>query len=131
MVGRDSLSCSLALHDNSEFCFRDFITCAKTLQPLLVRARTMTRLRLVGSHPPFLRHNKNGGLKSDLHFVNGGQGWIRTTVDSRRQIYSLLPLATRAPTQISCPSYSFLSKRIAGNRNRTYNLRFTKPLLYR
>ena len=33
-------------------------------------------------------------------FKNGGQGWIRTTVVSRRQIYSLLPLATRAPTHI-------------------------------
>ena len=29
-----------------------------------------------------------------------GQGWIRTTVDSRRQIYSLLPLATRPPTHV-------------------------------
>ena len=29
-----------------------------------------------------------------------GQGWIRTTVDSRRQIYSLLPLATRPPTHL-------------------------------
>lgn len=32
-------------------------------------------------------------------FINGGQGWIRTTVVSRRQIYSLLPLATREPIQ--------------------------------
>ena len=63
--------------------------------------------------------------------INGGQGWIRTTVDSRRQIYSLLPLATRAPTHSLMPSHSFMSKKIAGNRNRTYNLRFTKPLLYR
>ena len=29
-----------------------------------------------------------------------GQGWIRTTVVLRRQIYSLLPLATRAPTHV-------------------------------
>lgn len=33
-------------------------------------------------------------------FVKFGQGWIRTTVDSRRQIYSLLPLATRPPTHV-------------------------------
>ena len=33
-------------------------------------------------------------------FVKFGQGWIRTTVVSRRQIYSLFPLATRAPTLI-------------------------------
>ena len=29
-----------------------------------------------------------------------GQGWIRTTVHSREQIYSLSPLATRPPTHI-------------------------------
>ena len=28
----------------------------------------------------------------------GGQGWIRTIVDSRRQIYSLVPLTTRPLT---------------------------------
>ena len=32
--------------------------------------------------------------------LNGGQGWIRTTVHSREQIYSLSPLATRPPTHI-------------------------------
>ena len=126
--------------------------------------------------------------------INGGQRWIRTTVHSREQIYSLSPLATRPPTliklslkmpltrfelvasplprecatpapqrHISETIYSLWSatshkrysifysaeslrhkgkchkgcKRIlsllkkAGNRNRTYNLRFTKPLLYR
>ena len=29
--------------------------------------------------------------------VGGGQGWIRTSVRSRGQIYSLLPLTTRPP----------------------------------
>ena len=38
--------------------------------------------------------------KTPFGVLNGGQGWIRTTVVSRRQIYSLLPLATRAPTHI-------------------------------
>ena len=33
-------------------------------------------------------------------FVKFGQGWIRTTVHSREQIYSLSPLATRPPTLI-------------------------------
>ena len=42
-------------------------------------------------------HTKKDPIKESL---NGGQGWIRTTVVSRRQIYSLLPLATRAPTHI-------------------------------
>ena len=34
------------------------------------------------------------------HPIYIGQGWIRTTVGSHRQIYSLFPLATRAPTLI-------------------------------
>ena len=91
-------------------------------------------------------------------FLVIGQGWIRTTVPSREQIYSLSPLATRPPTLIlfskiclwrdlnswplpyqgsalplrhkgSMPQGLLIKK--AGNRNRTYNLRFTKPLLYR
>ncbi len=37
-------------------------------------------------------------LQSQVFY--GGQGWIRTIVDSRRQIYSLVPLTTRPPTQI-------------------------------
>ena len=32
--------------------------------------------------------------------LNGGQRWIRTTVHSREQIYSLSPLATRPSTHI-------------------------------
>ena len=46
-------------------------------------------------------------------FKNGGQGWIRTTVVSRRQIYSLLPLATRAPTLIQFSSSPCKACRIA------------------
>jgi hypothetical protein len=34
-----------------------------------------------------------------LHHFLGGQSRIRTYVGSRRQIYSLFPLATRASTQ--------------------------------
>jgi hypothetical protein len=33
--------------------------------------------------------------------AGGGQGWIRTTVRSRGQIYSLLPLTTRPPVHTS------------------------------
>lgn len=43
---------------------------------------------------------------------------------SKEQIYSLPPLTTRPPTH---PSKSIQ----AGDGNRTRNLRFTKPLLYR
>ena len=35
---------------------------------------------------------------------NGGEGWIRTSVRSRGQIYSLLPLTTRPPVHTSLPA---------------------------
>ena len=35
-----------------------------------------------------------------LSWQNGGQGWIRTIVIRRWQIYSLFPLTTRAPTHL-------------------------------
>ena len=38
--------------------------------------------------------------KKQAKLVFGGQGWIRTIVLIREQIYSLPPLATRPPTQI-------------------------------
>ena len=41
--------------------------------------------------------NKKDPLRS---LLNGGQRWIRTTVPSREQIYSLSPLATRPSTHI-------------------------------
>ncbi len=31
--------------------------------------------------------------------ISGGQGWIRTSVHLREQIYSLSPLTTRTPTR--------------------------------
>ena len=34
-------------------------------------------------------------IRSKLTFIDGGSGWIRTTVGVRQQIYSLPPLATR------------------------------------
>ena len=37
---------------------------------------------------------------SSNRYVIGGQGWIRTIVRSRGQIYSLVPLTTRPPTHI-------------------------------
>ena len=50
-----------------------------------------------GSNP----HNK----KTPEGVLEMGQGWIRTTVHSREQIYSLSPLATRPPTHIQ---FSFI-----------------------
>ena len=49
----------------------------------------------LSSNPPQQKKTPHGV------FFNGGQGWIRTTVVVRRQIYSLLPLATRAPTHFA------------------------------
>jgi hypothetical protein len=67
---------------------------------------------------------------------NGGQGRIRTFVGVSQQIYSLSPLATRAPvrnwlyrtrnTQLS----KFFKKAGAGYGTRTRNLLITNQLLY-
>src|SRR3954452_16112186 len=37
------------------------------------------------------------GAAENCHSCNGGEGWIRTSVRLRGQIYSLLPLTTRPP----------------------------------
>ena len=61
------------------------------------------RKLIVTLAPPFSQLSKIKINGQNLHSVHvSGQGWIRTTVVSRRQIYSLLPLATRAPTHIFC-----------------------------
>ena len=38
---------------------------------------------------------------SIAYLLNGGEGWIRTTEGSRRQIYSLVHLATLVPHRIA------------------------------
>ena len=129
-MGRGGLSCSLACNGSSIECFINSLFNIQVCALSSFALEPQQNFVLCGSE--FTPQKINHSITKVIEwFIKFGQGWIRTTVDSRRQIYSLLPLATRAPTQISCPSYSFLSKRIAGNRNRTYNLRFTKPLLYR
>ena len=78
-------------------------------------------------HPPW----KGGALPTELrpHRTkrNGGEGRIRTFEGSLRQIYSLMPLATRQPLLII-----FYSQKNNGAdyRSRTYDRRFTKPMLY-
>src|SRR5437868_15336327 len=39
------------------------------------------------------------GIPENYVFCDGGEGWIRTSVRLRGQIYSLLPLTTRPPLQ--------------------------------
>ena len=59
---------------------------------------------------------------------NNGGGRIRTFVGVSRQIYSLLPLATRAPHRFSLfAEYSFVGR--ADGENRTPNLLITNQLL--
>jgi hypothetical protein len=53
----------------------------------------------------------------------GGEGRIRTSEGVRRQIYSLIPLATREPLPRT-------TNRIADGRNRTDDLLITSQLLY-
>ena len=133
--------------------------CLSQNSPASARSRSnhWQGFALCGFHP----HSRKTWKKRleqmfSLFFKVIGQRWIRTTVPSREQIYSLSPLATRPPTLIlfsnlpltrfelvasplprecATPAPQRLNatraKKIAGNRNRTYNLRFTKPLLYR
>ncbi len=71
-------------------------------------------------------------------YLNGGQGRIRTFVDRSQQIYSLPPLATRAPTHFKNVMYlasvhsqiSPKDENGAGNGTRTRNLLITNQLLY-
>ncbi len=48
-------------------------------------------------------------IKDDgfILFKDGGQGWIRTSVHLREQIYSLPPLTTRPPTHLRIEPPSF------------------------
>lgn len=52
--------------------------------------------RLVKRHACRTKKKKTNSKVSLI----GGQGWIRTIVRSRGQIYSLVPLTTRPPAQI-------------------------------
>ena len=44
-----------------------------------------------------LSYTRNRSLDALSAAMDGGRGWIRTSVRSRGQIYSLLPLTTRPP----------------------------------
>ena len=59
------------------------------------KARVIAVIR----HPPgtSLTHNYKLFLTLLHHRTTGGEGWIRTNVGVSQQIYSLPPLATRAP----------------------------------
>ncbi len=56
--------------------------------------------------PSFLRLLR--AFASHYGKAGGGQGWIRTSVRSRGQIYSLLPLTTRPPVHTSVAGAGFL-----------------------
>src|SRR5690349_16879886 len=51
-----------------------------------------------------------------IYEKDGGEGWIRTSVRLRGQIYSLLPLTTRPPLQVSagapCGGVSVMCQRV-------------------
>ena len=65
--------------------------------------------------------------KKTRPYIHGG-GRIRTFVGVSRQIYSLLPLATRAPHRFSLfADLSFVGR--ADGENRTPNLLITNQLL--
>ena len=86
--------CSRKTAFESAICPADSLKLCRLCQPLLAR-----------SEPPFeVLAQSPCKSKSDdnksYHPIYIGQGWIRTTVPSREQIYSLSPLATRPPTLI-------------------------------
>jgi hypothetical protein len=63
--------------------------------------------------------------------LNGGQGRVRTFEGRSQQIYSLSPLATRAPAHLLYISFDTYSQKLgAGNGTRTRNLLITNQLLY-
>src|SRR5208283_4657122 len=61
--------------------------------------------------------------RSRYYIMYGGEGRIRTSEGVRRQIYSLIPLATREPLPRKLEP-------IADGRNRTDDLLITSQLLY-
>ena len=91
VVGRGGMSCSLACNGNFVFCC-DILYLAKYFS-LSSLALEPSCVFLISPLQP----KKTSCLEI---FKSGGQGWIRTTVHSREQIYSLSPLATRPPTHI-------------------------------
>ena len=101
MVGRGGLSWLLALNVSTDFLFTSF-ACYKE------SSFALCSLPLKPDKAPLCWFSSDlyVKIKKTITFVivffYGGQGWIRTTVISRWQIYSLLPLATRAPTHYSC-----------------------------
>lgn len=89
-MGRGGLSCSLAFNGSTVFVSN------KKPSPSARTLSNQTKLRFVVLIHLLRQNKKDDNIR--YHLFYGGQGWIRTTVVSRRQIYSLLPLATRAPT---------------------------------
>ena len=91
--------------------------------------------KLTGTHncaQPPLRTLQNQVRSKNLY---GGERRIRTFEGVRRQIYSLVPLATWVSLHIFSAKYRQITPRLlvgygAGEGTRTHDLRFTKPLLY-
>lgn len=98
---RDGLSCSLALNGSADFLFASFVCSKESSFALCSFALEPDKAPLCWFSSTSIQQNKKGNSFCYFLFY-GGQGWIRTTVVSRRQIYSLLPLATRAPTHYLC-----------------------------
>ncbi len=56
---------------------------------------------------PFAPWDFQGISGNDASNGGGGQGWIRTSVRLRGQIYSLLPLTTRPPVHTGAAMWAF------------------------
>ena len=78
------------------------------------------RLAPLPSHPEYCQLPP---MPAHPNIMYGGEGRIRTSEGVRRQIYSLIPLATREPL----PRFAQIE---ADGRNRTDDLLITSQLLY-
>ena len=72
---------------------------AKVLPLNYSRIRTVPPTSLRSKQKPYQK--RTGSVALNKHFA-GGEGWIRTSVLVRGQIYSLLPLTTRPPLRRTC-----------------------------
>ena len=100
-VREDALQASAGARVGWVWSRESILTALSSTLPSALRPRLEERLRPYGSpskgNPPSPRLRRTGP-HSEIR--NTGSGWIRTTEGIRRQIYSLIPLATRAHSQV-------------------------------
>ena len=150
-LGRGGLSCSAALNGNSVFCIKtSFFTkhsslCRLALEPqnvVLIQSPTIKKIitkviiffiwaGVDSNH----RSLATADLQSAPFSLSGTYPYLVVIVSlvsvNNLPLTRLELVTSPLPRECSTSEPQGLDRQIAGNRNRTYNLRFTKPLLYR